>query len=88
MKRSPITIDMQRLRLGKARVLHMPREPCVGCQLAAYGDYAPVYICTAIAYTQGGYEASERASRVAPEVEAVLNGAMEKLLEVSEGKKE
>ncbi len=95
------TIDIQCLRLGKVRVLHMPGELCVEYQLAAqkmredlfvamaaYGDYAPGYICTAIAYTQGGYEASESASHVAPEVEAVLTGAMEKLLEVSGGEKE
>jgi hypothetical protein len=90
------TIDIQCLRLGKARVLHMPGELCVEYQLAAqqmredlfvamaaYGEYAPGYICTAIAYTQGGYEASEGASHVAPEVEAVLTQAMEKLLEAS-----
>ena len=95
------TVDVQCLRLGSARVLHMPGELCVEYQLAAqkmredlfvamaaYGDYAPGYICTAIAYTQGGYEASESASHVAPEVEGVLTGAMEKLLEVSDGKKE
>ncbi len=87
------TIDIQCLRLGTARVLHMPGELCVEYQLAAqkmrgdlfvamaaYGEYAPGYICTAIAYTQGGYEASEGASHVAPAVEAVLTQAMEKLL--------
>lgn len=87
------TVDIQCLRLGSARVLHMPGELCVEYQLAAqkmredlfvamaaYGEYAPGYICTAIAYTQGGYEASEGASHVAPEVEAVLTQAMEKLL--------
>ncbi len=87
------TIDIQCLRLGEARVLHMPGELCVEYQLAAqqmredlfvamaaYGEYAPGYICTEIAYTQGGYEASNRASRVAPEVEAVLTQAVEKLL--------
>jgi len=90
------TIDLQCLRLGSARVLHMPGELCVEYQLsaqnirqdlfvamAAYGEYAPGYICTEIAYTQGGYEAGHGASHVAPEVEAVLTGAMEKLLEVS-----
>lgn len=95
------TIDIQCLRLGKARVLHMPGELCVEYQLAAqkmredlfvamaaYGEYAPGYICTAIAYTQGGYEASEGASHVAPEVEAVLTQAMAKLLEVSDNKKD
>ncbi len=90
------TIDIQCLQLGTARVLHMPGELCVEYQLAAqkmrsdlfvamaaYGEYAPGYICTEIAYTQGGYEASERASHVAPQVEAVLTKAMQKLLEVS-----
>ena len=90
------TIDIQCLRLGTARVLHMPGELCVEYQIAAqkmrgdlfvamaaYGEYAPGYICTSIAYTQGGYEASNRASHVAPEVEGVLTDAMEKLLEVA-----
>ncbi len=49
--------------------------------MAAYGEYAPGYICPTVAYGQGGYEGSERASHVAPEVEAVLTGAMRKLLE-------
>ena len=48
--------------------------------MSAYGDYAPGYIGTKIAYGQGGYETSQRATRVAPEVEAVLMGAMRKLL--------
>lgn len=90
------TIDIQCLRLGTVRVLHMPGELCVEYQLAAqemredlfvamaaYGDYAPGYICPAVAYGQGGYEASDSASHVAPEVEGVLMGAMEKLLEAS-----
>ena len=48
--------------------------------MAAYGDYSPGYIGTEIAYSQGGYEASDRASRVAPEVEGVLMGAVKTLL--------
>lgn len=47
--------------------------------LAAYGDYAPGYIGTAISYTQGGYETGV-VSRTAPEVEEVLIAAMRKLL--------
>ena len=82
------------LKLGEARVLHLPGELFVEYQLAAqtmlpesfvamaaYGDYAPGYIGTEIAYSQGGYETSARASRVAPEVESVLMGAMRKLLD-------
>jgi hypothetical protein len=91
------TIDLQCLRLGNARVLHMPGELCVEYQLAAqgmrpqafvamaaYGDYAPGYICTEIAYTQGGYEASNSASHVAPSVESVLADGMRTLLDQSD----
>jgi hypothetical protein len=84
--------DIGCLRLGPAYVLHMPGELFVEYQLAAqnmrpgepvmmaaYGDYGPGYIGTAIAYTQGGYETGP-VSRVAPEVEGVLRGAMRDLL--------
>ncbi len=67
------------LSLNDARILHMPGELFVEYQLAAqklrpdlfvamaaYGDYAPGYIGTEIAYTQGGYETSQGASQVAP----------------------
>jgi len=87
------TIDIACLTLDGARVLHMPGELCIGYQLAAqklrpdlfvamaaYGDYAPGYIATEIAYSQGGYEASPRASKVSPAVEGVLMGAVQKLL--------
>jgi hypothetical protein len=47
---------------------------------AAYGDYAPWYIGTEVAYKQGGYETGPDASNVAPEVEAVLMAAIRKLL--------
>lgn len=83
------------LSLGKARVLHLPGELAVEYQLAAqqmapknfvamaaYGDYGSGYICQAIHYKQGGYEASARASRVSPAVENVLMTAMRKLLQV------
>jgi hypothetical protein len=86
-------IDLQMLSVGQARVLHMPGELFVEYQLAAkkaaadlhvamaaYGDYGPGYIGTEVAYSQGGYEASERASDVAPSVESVLMAAIEDLL--------
>jgi hypothetical protein len=86
-------IDVACLTVGKARVLHLPGElfveyqlaakampPDLFVSLAAYGDYGPGYIGTAKAYPEGGYETSQRASNVAPEVELVLMGAMEKLL--------
>ena len=50
--------------------------------MAAYGDYGPSYIGTSVAYSEGGYETSPRASNVAPHVESVLMNAMEQLLEV------
>ncbi len=87
-------IELGALRIGPARVLHMPGELCIEYQLAAqsfcpdafvamaaYGDDGMCYICTEIAYSQGGYETG-RASRVAPEVEGVLMGAMREMLEV------
>lgn len=86
-------IDLACLSLGDIRVLHMPGELFVEYQLAAqamrkdlhvamatYGDYGPGYIGTTIAYSEGGYETSPRASSVAPEVEPVLMEGMRKLL--------
>jgi hypothetical protein len=86
-------LDVQCLRLGRARILHLPGELFVEYQLAtkamrpdlfvalaAYGDYAPWYIGTEVAYQQGGYETSPNASNVAPEVETVLMAAIRKLL--------
>jgi hypothetical protein len=85
-------IDISCLSLGSARILHMPGELFVEYQLAAkaerpdlfvtmaaYGDYGPEYICTDIAYHQGGYEASD-ASGVAPGSEKILMDAIKKLL--------
>ncbi len=87
------TIDISCLTLNTARVLHMPGELLISYQLAAqkhrpdlfvamaaYGEYAPGYIAPAIAYTQGGYEASPGASKVSPAVEGVLMGAIRNLL--------
>jgi hypothetical protein len=86
-------IDVTCLKLGRARILHLPGEAFVEYQLAAkaerpdlfvavaaYGDYAPWYIGTAVAYEEGGYETSPSASNVAPESEAILLGAIRKLL--------
>ncbi len=81
------------LQLGPAYVVHVPGELFVEYQLAAqlmrpddfvcmaaYGEYGCGYIGTEIAYTQGGYETSERASAVAPRVEQVLIKALAQLL--------
>ena len=86
-------IDVTCLGLGRARILHLPGELFVEYQLAAkamrsdlfvtlaaYGDYAPWYIGTEVAYGQGGYETGTEASNVAPEVEAVLMAAIRKLV--------
>lgn len=85
-------IPLSCLRLGTARVLHMPGELFVEYQLAAqqirpdgfiamaaYGDYGTGYIGTEIAYGQGGYETGI-VSRVAPRVEKVLMDAIRQLL--------
>src|SRR5690606_13332452 len=86
-------IPLSCLKLGPARILHLPGEPLVAFQLAAkkmredlfvavagYGDYAPGYICPDAAYEEGGYEAGP-ASGVRPGSEAVIMTAMEKLLQ-------
>ncbi len=52
--------------------------------MAAYGEYGTGYIGTRVAYPQGGYEVSERASNVAPEAELVLVGAMRTLLDAKD----
>lgn len=85
--------ELSCLRIGNARILHMPGELFVEYQLAAqrmrpdlfvamaaYGEYGPGYIGTKIAYSQGGYETSPTASSVSPEVEGVLMAAMKQLL--------
>ena len=54
-------------------------RPDLFVAMAAYGDYGPEYICTDIAYQQGGYEAGE-ASGVAPGSEKILMAAMKSLL--------
>lgn len=87
------TLDVSCLTLGRARILHLPGELFVEYQLAAkaqrpdlfvamaaYGDYGPGYVGTAIAYKQGGYETEPASSNVAPEVEGVLMGAIKRLL--------
>jgi hypothetical protein len=87
-------IDVGCLRVGTARILHLPGELFVEYQLAAkagrkdrfvamaaYGDYGPYYIGTTAAYSEGGYETEPRSSNVAPEVEPVLMSAIRRLLQ-------
>jgi hypothetical protein len=91
------SIDASCLKLGSARVLHLPGELFVEYQLAAsqmrpdlfvataaYGDYAPWYIGTDIAYEQGGYETEARSSLVDRSCETVLVRAIQKLLEAED----
>ena len=56
------------------------QRPDLFVAMAAYGDYAPWYIGTAIAYEQGGYETEPRSSNVGPEAEALLMRALRNLL--------
>ncbi|HTL56499.1 MAG TPA: hypothetical protein VL361_12520 [Candidatus Limnocylindrales bacterium] len=87
-------IDVTCLRLGRARIMHMPGELFVEYQLAAkaerrdlfvamaaYGDYGPWYIGTAKAYDEGGYETTPPASNVGPGAETELLRAIHKLLQ-------
>ena len=88
-------IPLTCLRIGPVTVFHMPGELCIEYQLiaqkmapdqfvlmAAYGDDGMGYICTEIAYTQGGYETTY-VSRVAPQVEHVLLDTMHLLLKAT-----
>lgn len=90
-------IELACLTLGRARILHLPGELFVEYQIAAkaarpdlfvamaaYGDYSPWYIGTAVAYEEGGYETSASASNVAPESEEILLAAIRKLLRADE----
>ena len=89
-------IDVTCLKVGSARMLHLPGELFVEYQLAArqmrpdldvfmaaYGDYGPGYIGTAGAYAQGGYEVLPTSSFVGPEAEASLLKAIGELIEVA-----
>ena len=81
------------LDVGPASIVHLPGEAVVEYQLytqqlnpdrftavAAYGDYGTGYICLEEHYEQGGYEASKRASRVAPKTEGVLKAGIREVV--------
>lgn len=85
-------IDITALHLGPVHLVHMPGELFVEYQIAAlkerpneivamaaYGDYGPMYIGTAKAYQEGGYETSQ-VSRVGPDAEEVLRASIRKVL--------
>ncbi|MFH1921282.1 MAG: hypothetical protein ABIP48_15555 [Planctomycetota bacterium] len=86
-------IELSALRIGPARILHLPGESMVEFQLyaqrmmpdgfvavAAYGDCGPGYICTEKAFEEGGYEPTD--SLVAPQSESILKTAIRQLLGV------
>jgi len=85
-------LDIKCLKLGRGRILFAPGELFVEYQLAAkairpdlfvamaaYGDYAPGYICTSAAYKEGGYE-SGIASGVTADAQTIVMTAIRKLL--------
>jgi hypothetical protein len=82
----------QLLEINEGAILHLPGECFVEYQLyaqsvrpnrfvavAAYGDLAPGYICTAKAYEEGGYEPS--ATFLDPRNEEMLKNVIAKLLQ-------
>jgi len=92
-KKEGYPVLLTSLRLGTIDLLHMPGELFVEYQLAAqamhpdrfvcmaaYGDYSPFYIGTAVAYQEGGYETSPISTHVAPAVERVLMEGVRDLL--------
>lgn len=91
---SGFKVNVSALKLANVWMLNLPGEASIEYQMAAqklkpgeqvctaaYEEYGPGYICFEIAYSQGGYESSNRASRVAPQVESVLMSAIEKVLQ-------
>lgn len=86
-------LEVACLKIKNARLLYMPGELFVEYQLAAkaerpdlfvamatYGDLGTGYVGTSEAYMKGGYEVSEIASNVAPEVEVILMKAIRNVL--------
>lgn len=90
---SGVPIELSCLKLGDVFLLQLPGELFVEYQLAAqkmrpqetvcvaaYGDYAPLYIGTEIAYSQGGFEITAGYTNVSPAVEKVLLDGIHRLL--------
>ncbi|MDF9798904.1 hypothetical protein OKW21_004167 [Catalinimonas alkaloidigena] len=86
-------IDVSSLKLGKVWMLNLPGELFVEYQLAAqqmrpqdevvtaaYEEYGPGYIGIKKAYAEGGYETSERASRVGSGSEEILMQTIQEVL--------
>lgn len=94
--RSGHKIDVSALQIDDISILNLPGELFIEYQLAAqklkpeekicvaaYGEYGPGYIGTKKAYSQGGYETSERASRVSEDAEEVLLQAIREVLGIN-----
>lgn len=92
-----VPIDLSLLQIGSVRLLHMPGELFVEYQLAAqqlakdafvcmaaYGEYSPFYIGTALSYSEGGYETSPSASMVGPDAEPLLMQGITELFGISQ----
>ncbi len=84
-------VDITAMKIGKIVVLNLPGESFIEYQhyaqgllpddfvaVAAYGDCAPGYICTEVAFSEGGYEPT--ASRVVPESEKAFKTAIREAL--------
>ena len=84
-------IELSLVRIGPARILHLPGEPMIEFQhfagrslpdefvaVAGYGIGTPGYVCTEESFHEGGYEPS--ASAIVPESEKVIKKAIGDLL--------
>jgi len=84
-------VELSRLRIGPADILHLPGEPFVEYQLhaqavrpdrfvavAGYGEGGPGYICSDAAIAEGGYEPTF--CFVGPPSESRLKAGIEELL--------
>lgn len=91
--RSKMPVQIQMVDLGAAKLLLLPGEPFVEYQLAAqqsvageflmaigYGNGGPGYLCTDVAYRQGGYESSTPAY-TGVGTEAIVQRAIRQVLE-------
>ncbi len=84
-------IIVSSLQMGDVFLLHLPGETFLEYQLyaqrtaphkfvavAGYGEYDPVYLCTEIAFKEGGYEPTEAMS--GPKSEPLTKAAIRQLL--------
>jgi hypothetical protein len=84
-------IELTAMRIGPARILHLPGEPMIEFQhyaqqllpdafvaVAGYGIGTPGYVCPERAFEEGGYEPS--ASAIVPPSEGIIKEAIRELL--------